>query len=416
VGEEILRFDVGPKVTMMSIRSAQAATAKPDRNHSHGRRIVVSLLVPVAVDGGGGAGTGWPDRPPFRSRQQQGPHVISRTSRHGAASAILVALSLTAVTAPVHAQDTPPTEPAPDPATIVTLQTENDVVGRTDRNYTAGLRLGVTLPDGVMPDFLHDAGHWLLGEGRERIAIDLSQTLFTPKDTQLVVPNPNDRPYAAVLTGQVKLVHDTSQSRTILGIALGVLGPDAQGEELQNGFHNLIGEPTAKGWDYQIKNMPVVQFAATRIWRFGILEDVLPVIEMDVLPSVSGAVGTWRDYAQVGAQLRLGQGLKTDFGTSRISPGLTGADAYTPTRDFVWYVFAGADGQAVAWDSTLDGNPFQSGPHVPREPFVGEMELGFALIWSGIRFSYTHVLQTQEFRGQRGGLFQFGSFTIAARF
>ncbi len=353
--------------------------------------------------------------------------MIHSTSRRGASrsaqscAVLIVAAILTAVSVNARAQEPPSPALANDPATIITLQTENDLVGRTDRNYTAGLRLGITLPDGVMPDIVRDAGHALLGDGRQRISLDLSQTLFTPKNTQLAVPNPNDRPYAGVLTGQLNLVQDTRHARTILGLGLGVLGPMAQGEQLQNGFHDLIREPTAKGWDHQIQNMPVIQIAGAHIWRFPLLEEtltqeILPGVEMDILPSIAGAVGSWRDYAQVGMQLRVGQGLESDFGTSRISPGLTGADAYTPTREFVWYGFVGADGQAVAWDATLDGNPYQSGPHVPREPFVGEMELGFTVIYSGIRFSYTHVLQTQEFRGQRGGLFQFGSFTIAARF
>lgn len=339
----------------------------------------------------------------------------SRVSRLWAIPA--TALLLTGIAAFAHADDIPPA----DPATIITLQTENDLVGRTDRNYTAGLRLGITLPSDQLPDLIRDAGRALLGDGRPRISLDLSQTLFTPRNTQRVVPNPNDRPYAGVLIGQLNLVQDTLSTRTILGLGLGVIGSDAQGEQLQNGFHNLIGDPTVKGWNHQVKNMPVVQLVGARIWRLPLLQEsktqeILSGIEVDILPSIAGAIGSWRNYAQIGMQLRIGQGLATDFGTSRISPGLTGADAYTPTRDFVWYGFIGADGQAVAWDATLDGNPYQSGPHVPREPFVGEMELGFAVIYSGIRFSYTHVLQTQEFRGQRSGLFQFGSFTVAARF
>ena len=330
---------------------------------------------------------------------------------------LYAALLVTGVSTIAHAEETPPAPVPPgDPALIVTLQTENDLVGRTDRNYTAGLRLGVTLPTGMMPGFVSAAGRALMGDGIQRLSLDLSQTLFTPKNTGAIVPNPRDRPYAAVLTAQFNLVHDTDRTRTILGAAFGVLGPDAQGENLQNGFHNLIRDPTANGWAYQIKDMPVVQLVGARIWRLPVLGDAGDGLEVDVLPSIAGAVGTWRDYAQIGGQIRIGQGLKSDYGTSRISPGLTGADAYTPTRNFVWYAFAGVDGQAVAWDATLDGNEFATGPHVNRNWFVGEMEAGFTTVWHGMRFSYTHVFQTQEFRGQRGGLFQFGSFTIAARF
>ena len=344
-----------------------------------------------------------------RHRSQPAPRPLGALL-----SAVLLVIGATPM---AEAAQTPQTsEPQGDSALIITLQTENDIVGRSDRNYTAGLRLGITLPTGVMPAFVSAAGHALLGDGTQRLSLDLSQTLFTPRDTNAVVPNPRDRPYAAVLTSQFNLVQDTDRTRTLIGLGLGVLGPFAQGEALQNGFHDLIRDPAARGWSHQIRNMPVVQIVAARIWRLPIVGDTGDGLEVDVVPSIAGAVGTWRDYAQVGGQIRIGQGLKSDYGTSRISPGLTGADAYTPTRDFVWYVFAGGDGQAVAWDATLDGNEFSSGPRVNRNWFVGEMEAGFATVWHGVRFSYTHVFQTQEFRGQRGGLFQFGSFTIAARF
>ena len=58
--------------------------------------------------------------------------------------------------------------------------------------------------------------------------------------------------------------------------------------------------------------------------------------------------------------VRFGQGLQSDFGAPRVRPGLTGTDAYMATLPFAWYVFAGLDGQAVAWDETLDGLPFAS--------------------------------------------------------
>jgi lipid A 3-O-deacylase len=310
--------------------------------------------------------------------------------------------------------------PSADPHYIVTLQTENDVIGRTDRDYTAGIRLGFTTPNvdaagnPYLPQFLRDAGTFVWGDGRQRLSLDISESIFTPKNTDLAVPNRKDRPYAGVMAGSAFLLHDSAHARNLLGISAGVLGPSARAEDIQNGFHDLIGDKQALGWSHQIKDMPVVQILAGRTWRYGL--GGAGAIEFDVLPSITGAVGTLRDYAQAGLQFRLGQGLQSDFGTTRIRPGLSGSDAYTPTRDLVWYVFAGADGQAVGFDATLDGNPFKSGPHVSSLPFVGEMQAGVAVIFRGVRFTYTHVVQTQEFRGQRGGLFQFGSIAASVRF
>ena len=70
-------------------------------------------------------------------------------------------------------------EPPPDRGTIITGQAENDLVTGTDRFYTSGVRLGITLPTGELPGFASDFGHWLWGDGQQRLAFDLSQNIFT---------------------------------------------------------------------------------------------------------------------------------------------------------------------------------------------------------------------------------------------
>src|SRR6478609_2574346 len=49
-------------------------------------------------------------------------------------------------------------EPKPDPSVIITGQVENDSLSGTDRNYTSGVRLGITLPTGNLPGFASDFG------------------------------------------------------------------------------------------------------------------------------------------------------------------------------------------------------------------------------------------------------------------
>ena len=332
----------------------------------------------------------------------------------------LAIICFTAFSLPVFAKSAE--LPPPDPDYIVSLQTENDSIARTDRNYTAGIRLGFTTPNvdskgnPYLTGPINDLGNFFWGEGRQRISIDISDSIFTPKDTAAAIPDRRDRPYAGVLAGSVLLLNDSATTRSLLGLNLGVLGPSARAENIQNGFHDLIHDPRSRGWSHQIQDMPVIQVLAGRTWRYGLGSVPATGVELDVMPSATGSVGTLRDYAQVGVQLRLGQGLDSDFGTTRIRPGLSGSDAYTPSRDFVWYFFVGVDGQAVGYDATLDGDQFHPGPHVSSLPFVGELEGGLAVIYRGVRLTYTHVAQTQEFRGQRGGLFQFGSIAASVRF
>ena len=306
-------------------------------------------------------------------------------------------------------------QPGPaDPASIVTLDLENDAVAQTDRNYTSGIRLNYVSPTGAVPDWAARASTVLWGMGAPRISIGISQAIFTPSNTQIDPPNFRDRPYAGELTANFALIHDSTDARSVIGLDLGVVGPAALGREVQNGFHTLIGDTPNQGWNYQIHNEPIFEVLSERTYRVN-MGDVAG-LETDILPSLTVGLGTERVYLQTGAQVRIGQGLGSDFGAARLRPGLTGTDAYTPNRSFVWYVFAGVDGQAVGRDVTLDGNTFRDSRHVTRTAFVGEGEAGLAVVAYGVKLSYTEVVQSDEFRDQPGGLFQFGVVTLSTRF
>jgi hypothetical protein len=320
---------------------------------------------------------------------------------------------LAAAGLPAGADATPP----PDPTSIWTLQDENASISTanlTDRYYTNGLRLGWTSGTNGVPDFLQGIGRVLWGNGQQRISFDLTQQIYTPDDTQLVPPNPQDRPYAGVLLGNFSLIQDQDDSRSILTLSAGVVGPGAGGEQIQNGFHDLIGQGHDLGWDYQIQNTPAINVFSERTWRLPIYK--FYNLETDALPDLTAAAGTLRDYIQTGVTFRLGQGLGSDFGAPRLRPGMGGQDVFKPTQPFAWYVFAGADGQAVGYDMTLSRGIIRGGPQVDEKWGIAEAQGGLALIAFGTRLTYTQVVQTQEFSHQHGGLHQFGSLALSVRF
>jgi lipid A 3-O-deacylase len=308
-------------------------------------------------------------------------------------------------------------QPAPDTAAIWTLQDENSSISAnniTDRLYVNGLRLGWMSPTTKVPNFLQDLARTLWGDGQQRIGIDLAQQIYTPIDTSLVIPDPHDRPYAGLLLANLSLLSDTEDTRSVLTLSLGLIGPGSGAENLQNGFHDLIGQQPARGWSGQIQNTPAIQLLHERTWRLAL--GTIGAFEADALPALTVGVGNLRDYAQIGVSLRFGQGLNSDFGVPRLRPGLSGGDAFVPTRPFAWYIFAGADGQAVAYDLLLESSPFRGGPHVSRIWDVAEFQGGFAIMAYGMRLTFAYVVQTQEFNGQSGGLHQFGSASLSIRF
>jgi hypothetical protein len=307
-------------------------------------------------------------------------------------------------------------ELSPDHAAIYTLQDENASISSskpTDRYYVNGLRGSYTSGEGDLPPFLQQIGHTLWGDGSQRISFEVGQLIFTPLRT--LEPNPiGDEPYAGVLLAGVSLLQDHNDTRNILSLQAGLVGPDALGKQVQNGFHSIIGQGANPWCCDQIRNEPVVELTGERVWRVRLGN--FGGMESDVLPNVTVGVGNLRDYALTGAVFRIGQGLASDFGVSRVRPGMTGGDAYTPVKPFNWYVFGGFDGQLVAHDITLDGNTFENSPSVPRNWLVGELELGAAVMFNNWRVSYTQVFETHTFRGEQGGLHQFGSLALSARF
>jgi hypothetical protein len=307
--------------------------------------------------------------------------------------------------------------PSPDPAGIITLQGENASLSTaklTDRYYVNGIRLGYVTPEGRAPNALSGIANSMWDGGAVRFSFDLSQQIYTPADTKATTPPAGDRPYAGVLLGTFGLVRDVPDSRSVLALSLGLVGPDAQGERVQNGFHDIIGQGHTNGWADQIHDEPLIEITSARTWRLPI-GNVGP-LETDALPDLAFGLGNLRIYGQTGVVIRLGQGLDSDYGAPRIAPGPTGWDAFKPTRPFAWYVFAGADGQAVARDITINGNDFRDSAHATLRPFVGEFEGGLALMAFGARLTYTHVLQTEEISHQKGGLHQFGSLALSVRF
>ncbi|HBK09039.1 MAG TPA: DUF2219 domain-containing protein [Acetobacteraceae bacterium] len=306
---------------------------------------------------------------------------------------------------------------AADPSSIWTIQDENASVlagNPPDRLYVNGLRLGWTSPTGHVPDFLANLGRALWDGGQQRVGFDLTQQIYTPIGTTASVPSPYDRPYAGVLLGNFSLMSDTEDTRSVLSLSLGVVGPAAGAETVQNGFHDIIGQAHINGWGSQIQNTPAVEILHERTWRLPI--GTVAGLETDALPSLTIGLGDLRDYIQTGVTFRFGQGLASDFGVPRVRPGLSGGDVFMPTRPFAWYIFAGVDGQAVGYDLLLQSHPFRGGPHVSTIWDVAEMQGGFAVMAYGMRLTFAYVAQTPEFNGQSGGMHQFGSAALSFRF
>jgi hypothetical protein len=329
----------------------------------------------------------------------------------------LLATLFAALAVPALAQVTP----APDPAASWNLTVENDLFGGTDRYYTSGFQFSWFSASADPPRWLAWLGDiatpFLPLGGRPRWGLALGQNIFTPDDTLARVPDPNDRPYAGWLYGSLILASHTRTALGALEIQLGVVGPAALGEQVQNNVHDAINVGRALGWDRQLKDEPGINVILTRQWRFNqpLDRDDPRGLAIGLVPSLTASLGNVQTYASAGLMLRLGSNLEADFGPPRIRPSLAGSSFFQPDGLWGWYVFAALEGRAVARDIFLDGNTFRDGPRVDRETLVGEGALGAVLIMPWARLSYTHTFRSREFAGQ-GRMAQYGSVSLSFRF
>lgn len=360
----------------------------------------------------------------------------------GAAAAALLAASLLA-TAPARAQQdaepaaNPDTSPPPAPAEVHpafpqgtwTLQVENDRFTNADRHYTNGMRLAwVSDSHEHGPSWAHELLQTLypLAPIRSgRIGFALGHNMYTPENTDSYDLVRDDRPYAGWLYGSVGLQAETSQfgdtdekrfdTIDSIELSVGVVGPAALGEPVQNEWHDIIGVARANGWSHQLKNEPAVNLAFERRWRPGTYQVIGTGLETDFIPSLGGSLGNVFTQANAGIIFRFGSGLSIDYGPPLIRPSLSPLAALKTGPEFSWYVFAGGSGRAVLRNIFLDGNTFADSHSVDKRPFVGDFLAGFAIVYRDVRVAFTHVMRTHEFEGQDEND-RFGALVVSTRF
>jgi hypothetical protein len=305
-----------------------------------------------------------------------------------------------------------------DAAVFWNAHWENDVFsGRgTDRHYTNGLRISHLRAADQVPRWvlqLARALPWFPHGVRVRGAWSLGQNLYTPEDIQSTELIPDDRPYAGWLYLGTGLALENGKVLDLLELSLGIVGPAAGGEELQNWIHGIIDSPEPKGWHNQLPNEPTVQLIWQRKWR-QLHEGSTGGLQVDLLPHVGAALGNVFIYGAGGAMARLGFDLPGDYGPPRIQPSLPGSEFFLPRRNLGGYLFLGAEGRAILRNLFLDGSTFEESHSVQRKPLVADVQAGVALVFRGFRLTYTYVVRTREFTGQSGGD-TFGAFTLSVR-
>ncbi|TGY87572.1 lipid A deacylase LpxR family protein [Marinicauda algicola] len=298
-----------------------------------------------------------------------------------------------------HAQDA---APGPREGSVVSFVWENDWFAGSDRNYTNGLRAEyVSAANHVNPWLRRVAGlhPFIELEGTElRQGLALSHTIFTPDDITDPDPAPDAHPYAGYLGLAGFATARTGNVERTAMIEIGLVGPSAGGEFVQENWHRLLEGDDPKGWDTQLSDELVFALSGQRLHRFAGPEFL--GLETDAVLHAGASLGTLRTDISAGASVRIGRDLRAEYAPPRLRPALAPSSLFTPGAPAGGYVFAGVGGYAVARDVFLDGNTWADSRSVDKHAFTGDLQAGLAVHFARHRFAFTWVRRSEQFAGQ----------------
>lgn len=304
---------------------------------------------------------------------------------------------------------------------------ENDLVGSgSDEYYTSGVRATYFNVNADVPPIIDDIAEEVPGfeiNATTSTFFTLGQNLYTPSEINTSERQEGDRPYAGWLYGSVGMATLTTDHIDELELTLGVVGPEALGEQTQKFIHSHITDsPTPKGWRNQLDFEPGVIVSWQRRWPRGFggdwSWDLGHNLRFNAEPNVNVSLGNVYTYGGAGMMFTFGpyQGVLQDT-PPRVKPAMSGTGYFdVPDQKWSWYLFGGVDGRAVARNIFLDGNTFDNdAPDVDKNILVGDAVAGIAFTLYDYRLSYTMNYRTKEFEDQPDDTV-FGSITLTTRF
>lgn len=302
---------------------------------------------------------------------------------------------------------------APNDRAQLVVYYENDLFSGTDRYYTDGARITYLSPDleALAPHY-----PWLAKvldempfqhEGyTNNVGIAIGQDIYTPRDTTTEVADPTDQPYAGWLYGALSLHHKNATNLHTVELTLGVVGPASLAGWTQRSVHRARRLDIPQGWPNQLHNEPGMNLSYLFKHRLPAYQYGNTPVGGDFISSAGVTAGNVLTQATLGLTGRFGWNVPRDFQSTRIhASGYSPPAPDDPNRDWYrqlsLYVFASAEGRAVAHNIFLDGNTFADGPSVHRQPWVAEYEYGLGARYRNFRLTLTEVIRTLEFRGQK---------------
>jgi len=289
------------------------------------------------------------------------------------------------------------------------IQSDNDsfLAQGSDRYYTNGIYL-------YFNHALNTGNNPLLAN--KVLGFEAGQKIFNAQSGGIPSVDYLDRPFAGYLyVGTSLNLLYKNESNLKLSGKLGVVGPAAGGEPIQNFIHNTFGFYKLTAWQYQIRNDVELNLSAeyNKLLTRGTWADLTFTSYANLGNGFTGA--------GIGPVLRLGNFNQLFHSVSTQSTA-SNTNVAAPLHEREFFFYYKPQINLVAYDATIQGSMFKDHPEpgtqeitLDKKPLVLTNELGVNYTGSRFIFKLAAIFKSKEVEQMRRSQ-QWGSATLIYRF
>lgn len=225
----------------------------------------------------------------------------------------------------------------------------------------------------------------------------IGQYIYNPRFINKEAVLENDRPFTAYLFAEAgRSFFYESESVLKTDFQLGYMGPNALGEETQEGFHKLIGYKTVYGWENQLHNAFAVQA------HVMYSKKLFPAKHNDFIDlhfQSEANLGTIFTGVSTGFLTRIGFKRLTPIYDSNLHDASVSANVQPNIREFYFYAMPSVNYQF--YDATIEGSMFNDTSLVTFDlvPLRFNAEFGLKYRHNNFNMSYSFIYRGRELEG-----------------
>lgn len=244
---------------------------------------------------------------------------------------------------------------------------------------------------------------------------ELGQKMFTPQFSSSLDTEAIDRPYAGYSFAKYSLTYFSPKNYALKStFELGILGPSAKAQEVQNLAHDIYGFQNVIGWDYQIQNTFGVNLGFQFIKPFSKSESKI----IDFTSTTSILVGTINTEvtSNIYGRINLFKKALNSYNNSVLFESNLNHKNKLQKKELILFLKPQL-GYAL-YNATIQGSMFNDNSPITFgiNAFIYEFEIGIKYAIKRFDLSYSIIKYSKKSEEAKDNTSNYGTIIISYKF